>query len=344
MASASQVQAAVDRLGHSIGHPVLVEDPRHRPLWWSAQGQVDGTRMRTILQREVDPAAAAVVARLALAKATGPVRVPAAPEADMLARWCIPLRAGRAGRDLLGYLWVLDPDEAVTYDQLADAVGCAELAAEALAQEQLGGDGRERRRVILLRQMAVGEDVEATRELVHLEELDPGVRVAVNAPARRGGWTFAEAMSVHLVGAGDQPATSGPPVRLAQLHVAVERARQVQRALRAGARLSRPTWDALGAWHLIVAAPADLTIADIHPGADALAALDRDDLLITSRALLEAGGDVTQVAEALHLHRTTLYYRIERIEAVTGVNLKSGQDRDALLLALRLAAYRQAEA
>jgi hypothetical protein len=341
MATASQVQAAVDRLGQSIGHPVLVEDPRHRPLWWSAQGQVDGTRMRTILQREVEPAAAAVVARLGLARASGPVRVPAAPEADMLARWCIPLRAGR---DLLGYLWVLDPDGALTDGQLADAVDCAELATETLAQGRLSGDGRERRRAILLRQMAAGEDVDATRELVHLEELDPGALVAVNTPARRGGWALTEAISVHVVDAGDPSATGGPAVRLAQLHIAVERARQVQRALRAGAHLARPTWDALGAWHLIVAAPAELTVADIHPGANALAALDRDDLLVTARALLEAGGDVTRVAEVLHLHRTTLYYRIERIEAVTGVNLKSGPDRDALLLALRLAAYRQAEA
>jgi hypothetical protein len=47
MASATQVQAAVDRLGASLGHPVLVEDPQHRPLWWSAQGKVDGTRRPT---------------------------------------------------------------------------------------------------------------------------------------------------------------------------------------------------------------------------------------------------------------------------------------------------------
>ena len=70
------VQSAVDELGASLAHPVLVEDARHRPIWWSAQGQVDGTRMRTILQHEVEPAARAVVARLGLARARGPVRTP----------------------------------------------------------------------------------------------------------------------------------------------------------------------------------------------------------------------------------------------------------------------------
>jgi GAF domain-containing protein len=115
MATRSQVQAAVDRLGESLDRPVLVEDPRHLPLWWSVQGQVDGVRTRSILQRTADPAATAVVTRLGLARTTEPVRVPAAPEADMLARWCVPLRSGR---DLLGYLWVLDPDGRVTDAQL----------------------------------------------------------------------------------------------------------------------------------------------------------------------------------------------------------------------------------
>jgi PucR-like helix-turn-helix protein len=339
MASATQVQAAVDRLGASLGHPVLVEDPQHRPLWWSAQGTVDGTRMRTILQRDVDPAATAVVARLGLARASGPVRVPASPEAEMLARWCIPLRSGR---DLLGYLWVLDPDEAVTADQLADAVACAEMATDVISQERLAGGGRDKRRAVLLRELAVAEDPDAARELIHLEELDPGVRVSVNAPRRAGGWELPDGMSVHTADARSSGATSGPPLPLVRLHLAVERARQVQRALRSGARLADPTWDSLGAWHLIATAPAELAVADIHPGADVLSALERDDLLVTARSVLEAGGDVAQVAEALHLHRTTLYYRLARIEAMTGVNLKAGPDRDSLLFALRLAAYRGA--
>jgi DNA-binding PucR family transcriptional regulator len=63
---------------------------------------------------------------------------------------------------------------------------------------------------------------------------------------------------------------------------------------------------------------------------------------VTARALLDAGGDVARTAERLHIHRTTLYYRIERIQAVTGVNLKTGAERDDLHLALRLWAYRNA--
>lgn len=45
-----------------------------------------------------------------LANAVESVRVPSMPELDMWARWCVPLRAEG---ELLGLLWVLDPDDRV---------------------------------------------------------------------------------------------------------------------------------------------------------------------------------------------------------------------------------------
>jgi hypothetical protein len=333
------VQSAVDELGASLAHPVLVEDARHRPIWWSAQGQVDGTRMRTILQHEVDPAARAVVARLGLARARGPVRTPAAPEADMLPRWCVPLRTGR---ELLGYLWVLNGDETVTEEHLPQIVACAELAAMYLAQTPMTSAGRGRRRAALLARLAAGPDDTAVRELIALEELDPAATVTVMAPRAGTGWPLRGDMSVHLNPAPREPATSGPPLPLARLHVAVGRAALTRQALRAGAVLDRPAWDALGSWHLVAAAPPDLAVADIHPGAEVLAGRPRPDLMITARTVLDHGGDIARAAALLHIHRTTLYYRLDRIEALTGVNLKTGPERDALLMALRLAAFRLA--
>ena len=47
------------------------------------------------------------------------------------------------------------------------------------------------------------------------------------------------------------------------------------------------------------------------------------------------GPEIT--AEALNLHRATLYYRLQRIEEITGARLKVGEDRLALHLGLRLA-------
>jgi len=333
------VQSAVDELGASLAHPVLVEDARHRPIWWSAQGQVDGTRMRTILQHEVDPAAAAVVARLRLARAPGPVRTPAVPEADMLARWCVPLRSGR---ELLGYLWVLNGDEAVTEAQLPQIVACADLAATFLAQSPMTSEGRERRRAALLARLAAGPDGAAARDLIALEELDPASTVVVNAPRAANGWPLRGEMSAHVNPSRRATATSGPPVPLAELHRAVRRATLTRQTLRAGAVLARPAWDALGSWHLIAAAPPDLAVADIHPGAEVLARQGRPDLMITARTVLDHGGDIARAAAQLHIHRTTLYYRIDRIEVLTGVNLKTSPQRDDLYMALRLAAFRLA--
>ena len=80
-----------------------------------------------------------------------------------------------------------------------------------------------------------------------------------------------------------------------------------------------------------------LTPAQIHRGADVLAAQKRPDLIDTARCVLDNGGDVTVSAEQLHIHRTTLYYRLDRIEELTGVNLRLAAGRDALHMALHLA-------
>jgi PucR C-terminal helix-turn-helix domain len=338
VSGAERVQAAVDRLAAGLGLPVLVEDPRFRPLWWSAQHDVDATRLRSILHRAVEPAAAALVVRWGLPTAEGPVRTPAAPEAEMVARWCVPLRRDRR---LHGYLWISDPDARVTEEQLGEVVACAARAADFLAEQHRGADGRGRRRARLLERLVRRRDDAAADELAALEDLPDDARVTVCAPARPGGWPLRGGMSAH-VGPLPCPATSGPPVPLADLHVAVRRARLVQQVLRAGAVLAEPTWPALGSWHLVVAAPDDLAVGDLHPGAETLLALPRRELAETARAVLDAGGDVARAAAALHVHRTTLYYRLDRIRALTGVDLKDGGDRDDLRAALRLAAFRAA--
>lgn len=331
------VQDAVDALAAELAQPVLVEDPSHRPLWWSVQDRVDETRLRTILQRRITPAAEALVARLRLAAADGPVRTPAAPEAEMLPRWCVPVRSGR---DLFGYLWVLDAEGSVTEADLPKLVACADVAARTLARTRSTPEGRDRHRAALLARLVLEPDADAARELIALEDLDPHVTVVVNAPLTAGGWVLRTEMSVHVDPPPGAPATSGPAVPLKELSVAVQRAASTLQAARAGAVLARPSWDALGVWHLIVAAAPELRAADLHPGADVLAV--RPDLLLTARTLLDNGGDVTATAAELHIHRTTLYYRLERIEALTGVNLKTSRQRDDLHMALRLAAYRAA--
>lgn len=335
----ADIQQQVEALAGVLGCAVLVEDQRHRPLWWSAQGEVDTVRMRSILQREPPPGAAALVTRLGLPNAQGPVRTPALPEVDMAERWCVPLRHGR---DLLGYLWVLDADGRVSENDLEPVIACAEVAADVIARTAPSDDDRQQRREQLITRLLAARDVDAAGELIELEKLRPDSVVAVAAPATSTGWALPGGLSAHVDPAPGAVLASGSPVALADLAVAVERARSTARALRAGARLAAPSWDALGEWHLVLAAPPELSPGRIHPGADVLVAQKRPELLETARCVLDNGGDVTGSADQLHIHRTTLYYRLERIEALTGVNLRLATGRDALQMALHLAAYRAA--
>ena len=52
--------------------------------------------------------------------------------------------------------------------------------------------------------------------------------------------------------------------------------------------------------------------------------------------MLDAGGDVAAAAKALHVHRATLYRRLERVEELTGLDLTNGDDRLYAHLSLRL--------
>lgn len=78
----------------------------------------------------------------------------------------------------------------------------------------------------------------------------------------------------------------------------------------------------------------------MHPEAAILTTSSREELLTMARLLVDVGGDVTVAAQHLHVHRTTIYSRLERVKEITGVDLQDGLARTHLQLALWLAAYR----
>ncbi|MFD6447777.1 helix-turn-helix domain-containing protein [Promicromonospora sp. NPDC060204] len=78
--------------------------------------------------------------------------------------------------------------------------------------------------------------------------------------------------------------------------------------------------------------------ASVHPGLEALLGLPEAALLLhTLETYLELAGSARATAAALHLHRTSLYYRLQRVELLAGTDLKDGTERLALHLALRVA-------
>jgi len=62
-----------------------------------------------------------------------------------------------------------------------------------------------------------------------------------------------------------------------------------------------------------------------------------EQLATTLETFLDNAGDVQRTASELYVHRTTLYYRLQRIEELTGADLADGNDRLALHLGLKLA-------
>jgi sugar diacid utilization regulator len=137
-----------------------------------------------------------------------------------------------------------------------------------------------------------------------------------------------------------------PIVGVSAPHDELSRAAVAYDQARAAAQVSavdvdrRPIarWDMLGAHRTILSL---LRSADprscIPPAVVALTeAPDAEQLVATALAWLDHGADARTAAEALHVHRSSLYNRLRRVEAVAGVDLRAGDDRLELHLGLRL--------
>jgi sugar diacid utilization regulator len=99
-------------------------------------------------------------------------------------------------------------------------------------------------------------------------------------------------------------------------------------------------WDRLGVFRALSSIPPERVahLADIHEGLAALADTSTGESLVeTAETYLDLGSDARAAASALHLHRSTLYYRLSKCEEVAGVNLRDGGDRLAFHLAVKLA-------
>jgi hypothetical protein len=97
-------------------------------------------------------------------------------------------------------------------------------------------------------------------------------------------------------------------------------------------------WDELGAYRLVASLPAAAPGAAVADPA-VLPLLDpaHADLLRTAEVYLDHAGSVQRAAADLSVHRQTLYYRLSRIEAITGLRFDAGEDRLLLHLAVKAA-------
>lgn len=398
-----RIQRIVDDLGTALALPVSIDDHGFRLQFYSPQlGMLDRVRIESILFRDSPEPAKRWVRDQGVAEARGPVRVPASEELGLLPRVCIPIPHDDV---LLGYLWIIDAEGALTEEGQRRAVDSARSIAPLMF-----------RRLFLERLDRAAERTAMTNLLDDRPEIRAQGFDALHA-ARSGGLLPARVAVVRVAHRSVAP-TDSETLALT-LEVALELARgsvspHILHLLREDGSAAvllaqeaarqalddRGTCDRLLAWladrlghddiavgvgHL--AAAADDIQRSFEEASDAaeialrtaggrsvvttrwlgphriLLGLGEQELLrIAHEALgpvleprhrilretlevfLDLGGDVAGVATRLDLHRSSVYARLQRIDALLDAELADGRVRHALhhaLVALRLATPRR---
>lgn len=105
-------------------------------------------------------------------------------------------------------------------------------------------------------------------------------------------------------------------------------------------RGSAERWDVLGLDRILLQLPLEsFSMRDIPETVQRLCAAQSGlDLAQTLEAYLDCGCDAQRTAKELHVHRSTLYYRLDRIREIVEDDLSDGRVRRELHAGLRVAA------
>jgi hypothetical protein len=370
------LQELVDDVSRLLAAPVTLEDADFTLLAFcahdaAAPGAMDAVRTRSILTRGSPPETRAWFEEFGIASAEGPLRTPADRDAGILTRLVIPVRHEGSTR---GYLWLLDggridPDDAAD-PALAAAVERAAEAGRLLADRDvpapdlgrsmaaaLTGSGPAREQAVRALRQTLGDPAQVlvalTPQAGGLPEqwrLPGAGAVAAVLPGSDG--PASAAVLLPLPSAGDlRPAGALSAASLASLPAGstagvssvrkgldelVAQWREACTAARVAATVPRFSpvahWDELGSWRLVGDLPA--------PDPAVLPLLAEPLLAETAETFLDCAGSASRAAAALQVHRQTLYYRLARIAALTGLDLADGDDRLLLHASLRAARLR----
>ncbi|MER6713395.1 helix-turn-helix domain-containing protein [Streptomyces sp. NPDC000877] len=144
-----------------------------------------------------------------------------------------------------------------------------------------------------------------------------------------GGSSAAGATSAGGASAGIATPRSG----LAELGVSWWEASAAARAALAEPRLGPVAqWASIGPFRLLTALPPEVAR---DPVARTLLAPVHRELARTAEVYLDCAGQAARAAAELGIHRQTLYYRLSRIEKLTGLDLDDGDDRLLLHMTLK---------
>lgn len=391
-------QDLVDEISALLGAPATLENRDFRLIAFGAHDSdgesgeltLDPVRTRSILTRQSTAAVRSWFEGFGIARATEPVRIPAAPDAGVFrGRICLPVRY----RGIVqGYVWLLDqepgsgagpgPEALAAAMEVAQRIGIlladeakagADLSREFLAVLTAGPGWQQDMAVAALR-MALGPGADGLHAAVCVAPWTgeapasvPGVSAVCLAPWRGRGnqgpgqpagqepgqepgqalallvrlrsadvLTPAAAMATRLLQQGGAAAGIAEPRRgLTSLADAWAEASAGARAAAAQPRFGPVAqWSQIGPYRLLATLAAD-PVDD--PATRALLTPAHRELARTAEVFLDCAGQAGRAAAALGIHRQTLYYRLARVEQLTGLDLDVGEDRLLLHMALKAA-------
>lgn len=126
---------------------------------------------------------------------------------------------------------------------------------------------------------------------------------------------------------------AAPRVGLAELGAAWQEASAAARAALAEPGFGPVArWSRIGPYRLLTALPPE---SAQDPAVRPLLSPAHRELARTAEAYLDCAGQAGRTAAGLGIHRQTLYYRLSRVEQLTGLDLDDGEDRLLLHMALK---------
>ncbi|MFC5822234.1 PucR family transcriptional regulator [Nonomuraea insulae] len=373
----ADLQRTVDELAARLGRPLLLEDRVQRVVAYSEQsGAMDDVRRDSILRRHTVPEVRRWLRSAGIHEATKPLRIPGAPHLGLLPRVCVPVRHADGLLGFLWFIDAEPPmSRERVAEATAAATGLAlALFHESLASGLASHRELEAVTGLLLGERDPAGD--AARQLIEAgafpqaqpvtvqvarprtAEPDDALRLALEQGLLALRRRLSGHHPLHLVRYDHAVLlTAGSPVSADELHAAMpvpvvvgigrprnalaEAAgsyREARHAAEVTARvpgLGRTAeWSRLGVYRLLTQLP-DL---EVHPGLEGLLAdAQYLPLLETLETYLDLAGSAVATSRALRLHRTSLYYRLQRVEELASTDLKDGGERLALHLSLKIA-------
>jgi hypothetical protein len=360
------LQRVVDELALRLGRSVLLEDHLQQVVAYSEQTEpMDDIRRDSILRRHTTPEVRQWLRSAGIFESLGALRIPAAPGLGLLPRVCVPTRHDGL---LLGFLWLIDADPPMSAEDVALAAKAGPSVALALFHNNLASGLAARRELEAVTGL-LGGDRSAAHVLIEggypqaepvtvlvarpLVEPSESVRLGIERGLLTVRFRFPSRHPLHVV-RYDHGALliTGSPIDLSAafttpvaigvgssraLPDAADSYREALHAAEVAARIpgfdSVAEWSRLGVYRMLNGFSGEL-----HPGVEGL--LENPQylpLLQTLETYLDLAGSVVATARALRLHRTSLYYRLQRVEELAATDLKNGDERLALHLSIKLA-------